>query len=48
LGFDVVRNFALRLGMTTHRSAWPTEDRQSDLKASEVYYMIGGQYTISW
>jgi hypothetical protein len=48
LGFDVVRNFALRLGMTTHRSAWPTQDRQSDLKASEVYYMIGGQYTISW
>jgi hypothetical protein len=48
LGFDVVRNFALRLGMTTHRSAWPTQDGLSDLKASEVYYMIGGQYTISW
>ena len=48
LGFDVVRNFAVRLGMTTHRSAWPTQDRKSDLKASEVYYMIGGQYTLSW
>lgn len=48
LGFDVARNFALRLGMTTHRSAWPTLDRRSDLKANEVYYMIGGQYTLSW
>jgi hypothetical protein len=48
LGLDLVRNFALRIGMTTHRSAWPTEDRASDLRASEVYYTIGGQYTLSW
>jgi hypothetical protein len=48
LGFDLVRNFALRFGMTTHRSAWPTQDQMVDLKASEVYYMIGGQYTLSW
>ena len=25
VGIDLVRNFALRLGMSTHRSAWPTE-----------------------
>lgn len=48
LGVDLVRNFALRLGMTTHRSAWPTEDRSSDLRATETYYTIGGQYTLSW
>jgi hypothetical protein len=48
LGVDLVRNLALRLGMTTHRSAWPTADGTSDLRASEVYYTIGGQYTISW
>jgi hypothetical protein len=48
LGLDLVRNFALRVGMTTHRSAWPTLDRTSDLRASEVYYTIGGQYTLSW
>ena len=48
LGLDLVRNFALRLGMTTHRSAWPTADGASDLRASEVYYAVGGQYTISW
>jgi hypothetical protein len=48
LGLDLVRNFALRLGMTTHRSAWPTADGTSDLRASEVYYTVGGQYTISW
>jgi hypothetical protein len=48
IGLDVVKNFALRLGMTTHRSAWPTEDRASDLRANEVYYTLGGQYTLSW
>jgi hypothetical protein len=48
LGLDLVRNFALRLGMTTHRSAWPIANGTSDLRASEVYYVIGGQYTISW
>ena len=48
LGLDLVRNFALRLGMTTHRSAWPTQDRLSDLRATEIYYTIGGQYTLSW
>jgi hypothetical protein len=48
LGLDLVRNFAIRLGMTTHRSAWPTADRSTDLRASEVYYTVGGQYTISW
>src|SRR5215213_8627108 len=48
LGLDLMRNFALRLGMTNHRSAWPTQDRLSDLKANEVYYTIGGQYTLSW
>jgi hypothetical protein len=48
LGIDLVRNFALRIGMTTHRSAWPTQDRSSDLRASEIYYTIGGQYTLSW
>ena len=48
VSLDLVRNFALRLGMTTHRSAWPTEDRTSDLRATETYYTVGGQYTLSW
>jgi hypothetical protein len=48
LGLDIIRNFAVRFGMTTHRSSWPTADRGSDLRASEVYYTIGGQYTLSW
>jgi hypothetical protein len=47
VGIDLVRNFALRLGMSTHRSAWPTEGT-SDLRASEVFYTLGGQYTLSW
>ncbi len=48
LGLDLVKNFALRVGMTTHRSAWPSRDRASDVRASEVYYTLGGQYTLSW
>jgi hypothetical protein len=48
IGLDLVRNFALRLGMTTHRSAWPTADSSTDLRATEVYYTVGGQYTLSW
>jgi hypothetical protein len=48
LGLDLVRNFAVRFGMTNRRSAWPTLDRSSDLRASEVYYTIGAQYTLSW
>jgi hypothetical protein len=47
-GWDIVRGFALRLGMTTHRSAWPTADGLSDVRANEVYYTVGGQYTLSW
>jgi hypothetical protein len=48
LGVDLIKDFAIRFGMTTHRSAWPTENRSTDLRASEVYYTIGGQYTLSW
>jgi hypothetical protein len=48
VGLDLIRNFALRLGMTTHRSTWPTEDKISSLRATETYYMVGGQYTLSW
>jgi hypothetical protein len=48
LGIDLVRNFALRMGMSTHRSAWPTQDQTADLRASEIYYTVGGQYTLSW
>ncbi len=47
VGIDLVRNFALRMGMSTHRSAWPTEGT-SDLRASEIFYTLGGQYTLSW
>jgi len=48
LGLDLIKNFALRFGMTTHHSAWPTASRSTDLRASEVYYTIGAQYTLSW
>jgi hypothetical protein len=48
IGIDLVRNFALRVGMSTHQSAWPTQDQTSDLRASEIFYTVGGQYTLSW
>ena len=47
-GLDLMRGFALRLGIMTHRSAWPTADGTSDVRANEVYYTLGGQYTLSW
>jgi len=48
VGVNLIRDFALRLGMTTHRSAWPTKDQATDLRASEIYYTLGGQFTVSW
>jgi hypothetical protein len=48
IGIDLVRNFALRVGMSTHRSTWPTQDLTADLRASEIFYTLGGQYTLSW
>ncbi len=41
-------NFALNLGLTNHRSAWPNAEPASDLRASEMLITLGGQYSVSW
>jgi hypothetical protein len=41
-------NFALNLGLTNHRSAWPSAQPSSDLQASEMLITLGGQYSVSW
>ena len=44
----VYDNFALNLGLSSHRSAWPDDDPAEDIRASETRIVLGGQYTVSW
>jgi hypothetical protein len=47
-GIYLWQGFALDLGMTSHRLAWPNEHPADDLHGSEVTFTLGGQYTLSW
>ena len=47
-GIYLVDGFALDLGITSHRLAWPSENPADDLRGSEVTFTLGGQYTLSW
>jgi hypothetical protein len=47
-GVYLWQGFALDLGMTSHRLAWPNNDPADDLHGSEVTFTLGGQYTLSW
>jgi hypothetical protein len=44
----VVDAFAVTLGLSTHRSAWPNQDPASDFRASETLVTLGGRYTVTW
>jgi hypothetical protein len=44
----VVNGFAIDMGVTSHRLAWPNTDPADDLRGSEVTFTLGGQYTLSW
>jgi len=44
----LVDDFAVRVGVTSHRIAWPSEDPADDLRGSETFFTLGGQYSISW
>jgi hypothetical protein len=49
VGVQIAPNLALRLGMHSYRSAWPVEGSATDnIQASETYYSVGAQYTLSW
>ncbi len=47
-GIYLVDGFALDLGITSHRLAWPSENPADDLRGSEVTFTLGGQYTLTW
>ena len=41
-------DFALNVGLSSHRIAWPEKDPSEDLRASETRVILGGQYTLTW
>lgn len=41
-------DFAVSLGVSSHRIAWPGDQPAGDLRASEVLMTIGGRYSITW
>jgi hypothetical protein len=47
-GIYVLNGFAIDLGVTSHRLAWPNQDPADDLRGSEVTFTLGGQYTLTW
>ncbi len=44
----LVDAFAVNLGLSTHRSAWPNDQPSSDFRASETLVTLGGRYTVTW
>ena len=44
----IVNAFAVNFGLTSHRSAWPSDHPSDDLRANETLMTLGGQYTLSW
>jgi len=44
----VVNGFAVTVGLSTHRSAWPNDTPSSDFKASETLMTLGARYAVTW
>jgi hypothetical protein len=44
----VLEDFAIKVGITSHRSAWPNEQPSNDLRGSETLFTLGGQYSLIW
>jgi hypothetical protein len=44
----VFDDFALNLGLSSHRLAWPDDDPTMDVRASETRVLLGGQYSLTW
>jgi hypothetical protein len=44
----VLESFALDLGVSSHRIAWPGDQPSTDLRASEVLLTMGARYTVTW
>jgi len=47
-GVYLFDNFAVNLGLTSHRSAWPKHQPSDDLQGSESLITLGGQYSFTW
>lgn len=47
-GIQLVDDFALKVGVSSTRIAWPGERPADDLRGSETLITLGGQYTVSW
>ena len=41
-------DFAITLGVSSHRIAWPGDQPTGDLRASEVLMIMGGRYSLTW
>jgi hypothetical protein len=44
----VFDDFAINVGLSSHRIAWPDSDPAEDLRASETLVILGGQYSVTW
>jgi hypothetical protein len=47
-GIQLVDDFALKVGVSSTRIAWPSAHPADDLRGSETLLTIGGQYGVSW
>lgn len=45
---QLVRDLALKVGLSSTRIAWPSEHPADDLRGSETLITLGGQYTLTW
>jgi hypothetical protein len=41
-------DFAVSLGLSSHRIAWPADQPAGDLRASEILMTMGGRYSLTW
>ena len=48
MGVQLTPGVALRFGLNTRHSTWPVAGSNDNIQASEVYYTLGAQYTLSW
>jgi hypothetical protein len=44
----LLESFALNLGVSSHRIAWPGDRPSADLRASEMLLTVGARYTLTW
>ncbi len=47
-GIQLVDQFALKLGLSSTRIAWPGAQPAEDLRGSETLITLGGQYSLTW